>query len=267
MQNIYGNYSGLVTSPYWQKKHDVMLIQVRIFSGKQNNPSTTWEWPGRDPVWSDAWEASSNFRKNFLKFLPIDTFCNAAGDSVGQEQPAMNVIFLDSLKKTLLCMQALLATHPAEQELSPTQHSGDYHLQFLSSDSNSRKNTCKSRGVSPTHQAWAVPPFPMAHAARAGAGAALGFPLNQISTGAGKAPTRGEIQLHGAGTETTQPKLGSTWKEGKPVLVTWQRRGRGLSMRDFPWRPQSKNTRCEIWPGCKDSLQQKQPRDPYWAFG
>lgn len=149
MQNIYGNYSGLVTSPYWQKKHDVMLIQVRIFSGKQNNPSITWEWPGRDPVWSDAWEASSNFRKNFLKFLPIDTFCNAAGDSVGQEQPAMNVIFLDSLKKTLLCMQALLATHPAEQELSPMQHSGDYHLQFLSSDSNSRKNTCKSRGVPP----------------------------------------------------------------------------------------------------------------------
>lgn len=128
MQNIYGNYSGLVTSPYWQKKHDVMLIQVRIFSGKQNNPSITWEWPGRDPVWSDAWEASSNFRKNFLKFLPIDTFCNAAGDSVGQEQPAMNVIFLDSLKKTLLCMQALLATHPAEQELSPTQHSGDYPI-------------------------------------------------------------------------------------------------------------------------------------------
>lgn len=78
-----------------------MLIQVRIFFGKQNNPSIRWEWPGRDTVWRDPlWEASSNFRKNFLKILPFDTFYNAVGDSVGQEQPVINAIFWDSFKKT-----------------------------------------------------------------------------------------------------------------------------------------------------------------------
>lgn len=63
------NYASLITSPYWQKNHEeAMLIQVRSFPGKQNNPSITCEWPGRDNVWSDPlWEASSNLRENSLK--------------------------------------------------------------------------------------------------------------------------------------------------------------------------------------------------------
>jgi len=56
------SYASLITSLHWQKKHEeAMLIQVRSFSGKQNNPSITWEWPGRDSVCSlPWWEASSN---------------------------------------------------------------------------------------------------------------------------------------------------------------------------------------------------------------
>lgn len=85
-----------------------------------------------------------------------------------------------------------------------------YRFQFLSSDANSKKSSCKNHGL---------PRLP---------GVTSSFPQGPCSQGR-------VIQwlFHGTGTETTQPNL-EKWKEGKPVLLTQQRRGRGLAWGTFP---------------------------------
>lgn len=107
-------------------------------------------------------------------------------------------------------MQALLAPCPVEQ-FSHMQHSGD-SITFSSCLLMVIQGKALAKDiVIPCLPGVSVPPSPMAHRVRAGAGAALGCSLNQTCPCAGKAPTRGGIQwlFHGTGTETAQPNLGS----------------------------------------------------------
>lgn len=93
------NYSSLITSPHWQKKHEgVMLIQVRIFS-LANSIIPVLHESGLGEILSGVTHYGKlliTSERTSLKVLPVDTFYNAVGDSVEQEWPVINAFFLDS---------------------------------------------------------------------------------------------------------------------------------------------------------------------------
>lgn len=201
-----------------------MLIQVRIFSGKQNNPSITCEWPGRDTVWSDPlWEASSNFRKSFLKSFARRYLLQCSRCLCRTGTACHKCYIFRFFKKTSYVCTPCQPHAQLSRSSLDTITSSSGLLMLIQG-----KALAKALAF-PCLPGMTVPPFPKAHAVRAGAGTALGYSLNQSCTCVGKAPTGGGIQWGFHAIETTQPNLGGKRKEGKPVLLTQQRRGRGLA--------------------------------------
>lgn len=132
------------------------------------------------------------------------------------------------------------------------------HFQFLSSDANSRKNTCQIHGLPPPAR-HGCSSFPQGPGSQGRGWCCLGLlPESDLYLCWQCTHLRGSpVIVSWYKDRDYTAKCGQQVKRRKACVANIAGKRWGLAWGTFCGRPQSRKTHCEIW----------LLRDPYWAFG